>query len=102
MDNMIHILLIILVFGFWFVVAKKLVMNKCAQVKTVQAEVIDKYKADTVSRYLKTLKGVSYIVVFSVKDKKLSFHVSEFSYCHYNIKEKGTLKYKGNSIISFQ
>ena len=66
------------------------------------AEVFDKYKSNIVSRYPKIFKQESYIIVFKTKDKKLSFNVSAYSYNNYRIKEKGTLKYKGNQIISFK
>ncbi len=102
MDKIIIILSIVLVFGFWLVIIRKLVWNRYAPVKTVQAEVVDKYKANIVSKYPGVSEQGSYIVVFKTKDEKLSFNVSAFSYDSYRIKEKGTLTYKGNQIISFQ
>ena len=102
MNNVINLFLIILFLLCWFFIIKKLIWNKVAPVKTVKAEVVDKYKTDIVSRYKGTFKREHYIVVFETKDKKLSFDVSEFSYTNYKIKEKGTLKYKGANIISFQ
>ena len=81
---------------------RKVIMNRCATVKTVKAKVVDKYKPDMFSKYHGTLKQERYIVVFETKDKKLSFDVSEFSYDNYKINEKGILKYKGTKIISFQ
>ncbi len=102
MDKIITIVSVILVIGFWFLMIKKLIWSKYTQVKTVQAEVIDTYKADRVSKYPGAFKGECYVVVFAAEDKKLSFTVSEFSYRHYKVKDKGTLTYKGNRIISFQ
>ena len=79
-----------------------MVLNKLAPVKAVKAEVIDKYEPEMVSKYPRTFKNKRYIVVFKTEDKRLSFDVSEFSYGNYKIKEKGTLRYKGNQIISFK
>ena len=42
------------------------------------------------------------MIVFSVNGKKKSFYVSQFSYNGYKVNEKGTLKYKGNKLISFK
>jgi len=102
MSNAINVLSVILFLLCWFFVIKKLIWNKCAPVKTVKAEVFDKYKLNIVSKYPGVSKQESYIVVFKTKGKKLSFNISEFSYDNYRIKEKGTLKYKGSKIISFK
>lgn len=102
MDKIITIVSIIFIIGLWFLIIKKLVWSKCAPVKTVQAEVVDTYKEDRVSKYPGVFKGERYVVVFLVEGKKLSFAVSEFSYGHYNIKDKGMLTYKGSRIISFR
>ncbi|MBR5154931.1 MAG: DUF2500 family protein [Clostridia bacterium] len=102
MNNVINVISIVLFLLCWFFIIKKLIWGKTAPVKTVKAEVVDKYKANVISKYPETLKKDPYIVVFGTKDKKISFYVSEFSYRNYKIKEKGTLKYKGNQIISFK
>lgn len=102
MNDVINIFLIILVASFWFLIVKRLIWNKFSPVKTIKAEVVDKYKPNEVSNYPGVFKRECYIVVFKTEDKKLSFDVSEFSYSNYTIKEKGTLKYKGAKIISFK
>ena len=102
MDNAMIFFSIILFLLCWFPFVKKMIWSKVASVKTVKAEVFDKYKSNIVSRYPKIFKQESYIIVFKTKDKKLSFNVSAYSYNNYQIKEKGTLKYKGNQIISFK
>ena len=101
MAYIINVVLIVLVLVFWIFIIRKLIWNKFAPVKTVRAEVIDKYMAGTASKYPGIFKPKRYIIVFATKEKKLSFSVSEFSYQNYKIGEKGTLKYKGNRIISF-
>jgi len=101
-SNVINMLLMILILLCWILIIKKFIWNKYAPVKSVKAEVFDKYKANTVSRMHGTFKREHYIVVFSTGEKKLSFPVSEFSYENYNINDKGTLKYKGGQIISFK
>ena len=86
----------------WFLIIVKLIRNKFAPVKTVKAEVFDKYRPNVVSKYPESWKSKSCVVVFKIEDKKLSFNVSEFSYGNYKINENGTLKYKGAKIISFK
>ena len=102
MNQMLSIFSIVLFFLCWFLIIKRVFGNKYAPVKTVKAEVIDKYKPEEVSRYPGVPKAETFMVVFQTKDKRLSFYISEFSYHNYQIKEKGTLKYKGNQIISFR
>ena len=102
MYNIINTILMILFLLCWILIVGKIVVNRYATVKTVKAKVVDKYKPDIVSKYYGTFKQERYTVVFEIKDKKLSFDVSEFSYGNYKINEKGTLKYKGTKIISFK
>lgn len=102
MDKIIPMLWIVFVFVFWFLLIKKLAWNRYAPVRTVRAEVFDKYKTDTVTRYPGTFKRDRYVVVFKTKATKLSFDVSEFSYNSYKLKDEGTLRYKGTRIISFE
>ena len=102
MHNVINTIAILLFLLCWFLIIRKTIINKCATVETVKAKVVDKYKHYMVSKYPGTYKQEYYIVVFETKDKKLSFNVSEFSYGNYKINQKGTLKYKGSKIISFQ
>ena len=92
----------ILVLLCWILIVVEVVVNRRATVKTTKAKVIDKYQPDIAPKYYGTFKQERYTVVFETKDKKLSFDVSEFSYDNYKINEKGTLKYKGTKIISFQ
>ena len=80
----------------------KAVKNRCAPIKTVKAVVIDKNKVETFSKYSGNGKSEKYVIVFSVKGKKKSFYVSQFSYNGYRINEKGTLKYKGDKLIDFK
>lgn len=102
MDNAINTIITMLFSLCWILVIMKIIINRCATVKTVEAKVVDKYKPDIVSKHHGTFKQECYIVIFEANDKKLSFNVSEFSYGNYKINEEGTLKYKGSKIISFQ
>ena len=86
----------------WILVIRKFIISRYAPIKTINAKVVDKYKPNTVSKYPSTFKQERYVVIFEVNNKKLSFNVSEYSYNHYKINEKGLLKYKGTKIISFQ
>ena len=98
----ISILSAVLFLVCWILIIKKLLVNRFAPVRTVTAEVCDKYKPDIVSKHPGTFKQQTYMVVFKTNNKKLSFNVSEFSYSNYKINDKGTLKYKGSQIISFR
>ena len=80
----------------------KFVKNKIAPVKTVKAQVTNKHRKEVFSKYSGTGKQYKYVVVFSAEGKTLSFFVSEYSYSGYKVKEKGTLTYKGNRLISFK
>ncbi len=102
MINAINVLSIILISLCWFFIIKKLFWSKVAPVKTVKAELVDKYKTNIVSTYQGAFKRECYMIVFETKEKKLSFRVTSFSYDNYRIGEKGTLKYKGHQIISFK
>ena len=101
LSNVINIMAIALLVLCWILIAKRFLVNQFAPVKSVKAEVFDKYQSNTVSRIPRIYKREQYIVVFAAKEKKLSFCVSEFSYGDYKVKDKGTLKYRGNKIISF-
>lgn len=80
----------------------KLVRNRYAPIKTVKAQIIDKQKIEVFSKYSGNGKSEKYVIVFSVDGKKKSFYVSQFSYNGYRVKEKGTLKYKGDRLIEFK
>ena len=100
-----HILEIL---GFFFILILgslqfiKMAMNRFAPVKTSKAVVVDKTVIQRFSRYAGDGKAREYVIVFSLEGKKKSFSVSQFSYNGYRINEKGTLKYRGNRIISFE
>lgn len=102
MSAVINSITAILILVCWILIIRKIIISKYASVKTVKAKVVDKYKPEMISKYHGTFKQERYMVVFAAKDKKLSFDVSEFSYGNYKINQKGTLKYKGTKIISFQ
>lgn len=87
---------------YFFAVVKKMLWDTIAPIKTVKAELVDKYIPETISRYPKNFQQANGVVVFKTKDKKLSFYVSSFSYSSYRRGEKGTLKYKGSKLISFK
>ena len=77
--------------------------NKYAKVKTVKAQVVDKFKADQFSKiYGSAARVPQYYVVFQIGNKKKSFRISEFSYGGYRVGERGTLKYKGDKLVGFK
>ena len=98
-SQVINILLVLLCIVCWIAFIMKFIKNKNATVKTVNAVVTDKYTQKV--SFKSGLNSVKYVVVFLAEGKKLSFTVSEFTYPEYKVKEKGILKYKGNSIMDF-
>ena len=78
------------------------IRNRLTPVKKVSATVIEKHKVESFSKYAGNGKQVKYVIVFSVDGKKKSFYVSSFSYGGYRLKEKGTLTYQGDRLISFE
>ena len=86
--------------GLMAVVICKQVKNRLAPERSVKAEVVDKYTSRTVDKHTGASRQ-QFHVVFSVDGKKKGFLVSEFSYGGYHLREKGTLKYKGDRIIDF-
>ena len=77
--------------------------GKYGPVKTVKAKVVSKYKLDTQTKIYGSLaKPAGYAVVFSINGKPRRFLVSEFSYNGYRKGETGTLRYRGDRIVSFE
>ena len=102
MDKIYIIFSIILFLLSCYSFFKVFIWHKIAHVKTVKAEVFDKYKLNRPSKYPTSFKQESCVIVFKTKDKKLMFNVSSFSYDNYRIRDKGTLKYRGNKLIMFK
>lgn len=101
-ENIPGIVILSLFMGIGLLAMVRLIANRFAPVKTVSAVVVDKHKAETFSKYSGNGKSEKYVIVFSVDGKKKSFYVSQFSYSGYRVNEKGTLKYKGSKLISFE
>lgn len=99
MSDVINIFFLVLFLVCWILIIKRYIPIKKPTV-TVKATVCDKYKSTPVSHHPAT-GTEKYVVVFKTKMKKLSFVVSEYSYNHYTKNQKGTLKYKGSTLISF-
>ncbi len=83
-------------------VVKKLIKNKYAPTRRVQARVVDKHTTDFFSKYAANSKRVRYVVTFAAAGKRLSFYVSPWTYNGYRINDTGTLTYKGDRIIDFR
>lgn len=97
----IPILLTFLWIGYLlYRIAKRLLGNRSAPVRTVAAKVVDKSKTAPVSPHPGLRHEICY-VVFSVNGKRKGFRVSEFSYNGYRVGETGTLKYQGDRLIDF-
>ncbi len=81
----------------------KLYQDRHAPVKTVKAQLCDKYIADNLSKtYGSAARKAQCYVVFAVGEHKLRFAVSDFSYPGYQVGKKGTLRYKGSKLIDFR
>ena len=77
--------------------------NKYAKVKSVKAQVVDKFKADKFTKiYGSSARAPQYYVVFQIDKRKKTFRISEFSFGGYSVGERGTLKYKGDKLIDFK
>lgn len=98
-ETVLTYLSITLLAAFWILIFFKLVKNKIAPVKTVEAVVADKNKYKEFTRQGNRER---YVVIFLVNGNKKSFFVSSFSYGGYRIGEKGKLKYKGDRLIDFK
>ncbi len=80
-----------------------LLKDKLAPIRTVKAQVVDKFIVDNFSKIYGSLaKKPQYFIVFAIGKRKRSFRVSEFSYGGYKVNEKGTLRYKGSKIVFFR
>ncbi|MBR5535808.1 MAG: DUF2500 family protein [Clostridia bacterium] len=93
----ISLILFMVLIGFYY----WKMLGKSRKVKSVKAQLVEKYTYTPVSRY--NPNPIAYVIVFETdKGKRLSFDVSEFSYKGYKVKKRGTLKYKGNMILEFK
>ena len=102
MDGNIMQYLFLGVFGIPFVICiVRILLDKCAPVKTVRAVVVHKQTVETFSKYSGNGTHKKYSVTFQTEKKRLSFYVSSFSYLGYKENETGILKYKGRKIIDF-
>ena len=101
-SNVITQAFIILVLALWVFLTVRYFINRFSKTKNVSATVKDKYIMQCHSKIPNIFKGKLYVVVFSTGDKTLSLYVSSFSYSGYKLKEKGTLRYRGNRVIDFK
>lgn len=89
-------------FAVLFLLFFRRLKDRYAPVRTVKAQVVDKYVADSFSKiYGSMARSPQYYVVFAAEKRKYAFQVSQFSYNGYKIKQRGTLKYRGSKLISF-
>ena len=105
-NNILSTAIAALFLGLWLAaivgIFMKMVKNKHAPARTVEAVVVDKRIVESFTVYSGNGKRERYEVVFSVDGKEKAFYVSGFSYGGYSIGEKGMLTYKGDSLIGFQ
>ena len=80
-----------------------IIINKFGNEKEIEAKVINKqYYQSRLARKAENFRDEDcYVVTFLAGDKKLSFYVSEYSYNGYKVNQKGTLRYKGTTLIDF-
>ena len=91
---------IIIMVGFLL----RIILNKFGNEKEVEAKVINKqYYQSRLARKTENFRDEDcYVVTFLAGDKKLSFYVSECSYNGYKVNQKGSLRYKGTTLIDFK
>ena len=100
-ELILNIAMILLCISPMIAISISLYRRKWGPIKSVPAQIINKNKFETFSKYSSFGANKNYVIVFSINGKKKSFKVSEFSYDGYKVNEKGTLKYRGNTLISF-
>ena len=64
MSDVINYILLGILLLCWFLIIVELIRNKFSPVKTVKAEVFDKYKSNVVSKYPENWKLKSCVIVF--------------------------------------
>ena len=105
-NNILSTAIAALFLGLWLAaivgIFMKMVKNKHAPARTVEAVVVDKRVVESFTVYSGNGKRERYEVVFSVEGKGKAFYVSGFSYGGYWIGEKGMLTYKGDRLIGFK
>ncbi len=88
----------------WIMVLIRVIGSRFAAVKSAEAVVVHKEKSDdiTYSKWQSLFPRKRYTVVFDISGERKLFDVSEFSYYNsYKKGQRGTLKYRGNTIIDF-
>ena len=105
MSTTTNIVIIVIAVLLWVLLivglTLKMLRRRKAPVVSVKAVVVDCRREEFFSKYSGNGKTYKYLVVFSAEGKKLSFHVSEFSFRQYQTKRSGTLKYKGDRLLDF-
>ncbi len=107
MDSKAQMIGLALVFGLWLFCAVKVIVrlmkSRYGKVIRVRAKVIEKFKAETFTKYKGNGKDEQCRIVFEVEGKRRSFRVSEFSYNNgYRVGKEGTLTYQGDRLIDFK
>lgn len=104
-NNLVTVLgMLVAAFTVFILVAPviRMVAKSYSKKKTVPAIVHDKYKGQRFSKYAGSGTVEEYFIVFEFNGKKKSFRVSDFSYNGYQVKDKGMLTYKGDTLIDFK
>ena len=93
----------VLCFGLWISVVIRLLSKKFVAVKTADAVVIDKHIADNVnySKWQSLFPCKNCVIIFDCDGRRVHFNVAEISYDNYIIGQRGTLKYRGRTLIDF-
>ena len=102
-QNVINVFFCLLGMFIIIVLIVRFCRNHFSSIKEVEAVITDKQSYDR--RIMRISQPPfakkEYIIIFLTEKKKMFFTVSELSFQMYNIKQKGTLKYKGNIFIDF-
>lgn len=104
-ENFSNVVMMVFYFGVGLLVIlglfRKILWNRFAPIKTVQAVVVDKRPVETFSKYAGNGVRRRFVVVFLIGEKKKSFYVSPFSYDGYRLHDRGTLQYQADRLLDF-
>ncbi len=102
--NAVNIIFFIVGLIIFIGIIRRLLVNYFGREKQVKATVVNKqsYERRIYRKSEAPFTKKEYVITFKCNNKKLHFKVSEYSYGHYKINQKGTLRYKGNRIIDFK
>lgn len=101
--NIVNAIMILLWLAMVAWIIGRLFGAKYAKVKCVKAVVADKQYIEnmTYSKWQSIFPQKNFVITFDCGGRRLHFNVAEISYDNYKIGQRGTLKYRGRTLIDF-